>query len=86
MPTMTVKVHSEVPDRASEQDREAIKVQVEETWVLALWKTGELSTQRAAEKLRLTSEAALNEARRKLITGQPGAGCLSPRVIQGSLG
>jgi predicted HTH domain antitoxin len=53
MATRTIKVHLEVPDGISDQTRQAVQTQAEETAILALWQSGELSTRRAAEELGL---------------------------------
>lgn len=54
MATKTIRVSIEVPEGTSDQTRQAVQTQVEETAVLALWQAGELSTRRAAEELGLT--------------------------------
>jgi predicted HTH domain antitoxin len=54
MRTKTVKVNVEVPADIPDQTRKVVESEAEEAVVLALWKTGELSTRRAAEELGLS--------------------------------
>lgn len=54
MATKTIRVNIEVPEGISDQTRQAVQTEVEETAVLALWQAGELSTRRAAEELGLS--------------------------------
>ena len=51
MATRSIKVNLEVPEGISDQTRQAAQTQAEETAILALWQSGELSTRRAAEEL-----------------------------------
>ena len=51
MATRSIKVNLEGPEGSSDQTRQAAQTQADETAILALWQSGELSTRRAAEEL-----------------------------------